>query len=202
MVNAMSIVVISDDMFYSQGLKDYLASQGVNVSVCHNIDDLEYPLQPVLLYIVAIENNSYLLRACQALNNIKNVLHVFDVMEMSNSSIYTGYISKHVECKSMWASVCRFIKTGYTRKISFSATDFIIMRSIIDDEDRIATIARRLHMSVKKVHGKKYILMKKLGFSRPHPRNLFFCNALMLLRCKENKFSSERSEQKNICFSR
>ncbi len=199
----MSIVVISDDVFYSLGLKDYLVSRGVDVSICRCIDDLEHVLDPVLLYIVAIENNVFLQRVCQALNNVKNVLHVFDVVEMNNSSIYTGYISKRIECKSMWASICRFIKIGYTRKISFSATDFLIMNSIIDDEDRIATIARRLHMSVKKVHGKKYILMKKLGFTRPHPRNLFFCNALMLLRCNTGSFYRPgKNEQNNVCFTR
>lgn len=200
MVNAMNIIVISDDMYYSQGLKNYLSSQGANVSVYRNIDDLEHSPQSVLLYIVAIENNIFLQRVCQALNNIKNVLHVFDVMEVNSNSIYTGYISKRVECKSMWALLCRFIKTGYTRKISFSATEFLIMSSIIDDEDRIATIAQRLHMSVKKVHGKKYVLMKKLGFSRAHPRNLFFCNALMLLRCNTNIFLTENSEQNDVCF--
>ncbi|NUU67242.1 hypothetical protein HQN64_14165 [Enterobacteriaceae bacterium BIT-l23] len=199
----MNIVVISDDVFYSQGLKNYLVSQGASVFVYHCIEDLEHLSYPILLYIVAIDNNVFLQRACQALNNVKNVLHVFDVMEMSNSSIYTGYISKRIECKSMWASVCRFIKVGYTRKISFSATDFLIMNSIIDEQDRIATIARRLHMPTKKVHGKKYVLMKKLGFTRPHPKNLFFCNALMVLRCNAKNIGYlKKSEGDNVHFPR
>ncbi len=79
-------------------------------------------------------------------------------------------------------TIYKFIRRGFSARIPLSEKDISVIREIVETGNGTLQIARRLNISDKAVHNRKYMIMRKFGFNSTHSVNLIYCYTLIRFR--------------------
>ncbi|MTH46196.1 hypothetical protein [Intestinirhabdus alba] len=175
----MKIAFLSDDLFYTMGVKACLTLHGVDLTFVN--DERFLQRSNYDLYIIAIESHQRRRTVENILAYKFNVIYIFDTPADNNNTIRMGYVTKKATAleliKAIWSFDYREIK-----RERFSYMDVLFVSMFIYQLKSVQDISKITGINVKILYAVKLRLLKKFHLTTRHPKILMYCSSLPFFR--------------------
>lgn len=189
----MNILVISDDKYFSSGLKEILHEEGVK---CNSVNFNNLYLERTNIRIV---NYDLTIVDLPLVKNIQRLLPLYDtlkktlfVLDIQSDFMEDNHflISKRCSAKKIIKKIrkCIVFKIPQVRPIELEALQ------LSNAGHNMLSISSRFNLKEKSVYRLRYNLVQKFGFLRYHP--------LMAIYCEEITSWFIVPEHKKNCFNK
>lgn len=172
----MRIALISDDVFYAEGVEAYLSLYGIKVSSFsgfYNLKKTNFDL-----YIIAIESHYNRRNICNMLSHDINAMFIFDIPLSNKNTSKAGYFTKKSTCQELLVVIMSY-NSGALKKGKVTDLDIIFLRMFIDQFKTIQEISRITEVSISDIYRVKMKLIKNFHPNTRHPKTLIYCSSLL-----------------------